>query len=325
MAVIILVSILFAPSASAQTVKDVEDRDDLIAAQEALLNVYRCRFDIDTEIVPDGCIDGVPVPQGQQELYDPIRPPMAPAYIDWRWPDTSRHFRELEIEVTIHNDVESWSDDHGYYMILAQNSISDAGFYFGLQTDAERRGKRLIFSRWGIRDLANARFSEEDGWATSSGHKGDFIGVRRSFHWSAGDYRIRIGPDGLESDGEWFGLWITDLDTDTTTWIGSLKFPLLNGTATMGPHSSVTIELYGIGPIRPIDIPQWRVSVKRPWGDGVQSTWGFTSYPWDHSENALFNSDVWYDSSEKAAYLLVGGATERQTAAERLYFLPTPR
>ena len=44
------------------TQQDIEVRDDLIANQEALLNTYRCRFDVDTEIVPGGCVDGVPKP-----------------------------------------------------------------------------------------------------------------------------------------------------------------------------------------------------------------------------------------------------------------------
>lgn len=37
------------------TQQDIEVRDGLIQSQEALLNVYRCRFDVDTEIVPGGC------------------------------------------------------------------------------------------------------------------------------------------------------------------------------------------------------------------------------------------------------------------------------
>ena len=263
---------------------------------------------------------------GRAELYDPIRPPMAPAYMDWRWPDEQPYFREVVTEFTIHNDIGNWSDKYGHYLILIQNDISDAGFYFGLQTDAQGRGKAVIFSRWGTRDLANARYSVADGWTESAGHEGGFIGVRRLYPWSAGDYQIRIGPDGLDSDGEWFGLWITDLATNTTTWIGSLKFPLLNGTAVIQPHSSATIELYGgYEPIRPIDIPQWHVSVKRPWGDDVQSTWGFTNYPWDDSENALFNSDVWYEPSEDAAHLLVGGTTERRTPAQRIDFSTAQR
>jgi len=41
--------------------QEVQARNELIAAQESLLNVYRCRFNVDTEVVPDGCIDGQPV------------------------------------------------------------------------------------------------------------------------------------------------------------------------------------------------------------------------------------------------------------------------
>ena len=44
------------------TQQDIEVRDGLIQSQEALLNTYRCRFDIDTEVVPGGCVDGVPEP-----------------------------------------------------------------------------------------------------------------------------------------------------------------------------------------------------------------------------------------------------------------------
>ena len=56
----VLATLLVAP-AQAQTNTDITVRDQLISAQEALLNVYRCRFDIDTEIVPGGCFDGSPV------------------------------------------------------------------------------------------------------------------------------------------------------------------------------------------------------------------------------------------------------------------------
>ena len=246
---------------------------------------------------------------------------MAPSIIYWRWPYGQERFREMATEFTIHNDVGDWSDEHGLYLMLTYNDISGTRFYFGLQTDIHGSGgKGVIFSRWGTRDLANARHSDIDGWTQSSGHEGDFIGVRRSYNWTAGDYRITIKPDGLESDGEWFALWITEIDTDRTTWIGSLKFPLLDGTATMRPQSLATLEIYGHPPIRPIDIPKWHVSVKRPWGDGIQATWGSTSYPYDDSENALFNSAVWYEPADGAAHLVLGGTTEGSPAAVRIDF-----
>ena len=36
-------------------VRDLRVRDKLIAAQEALLNIYRCQFNVDTQLVPEGC------------------------------------------------------------------------------------------------------------------------------------------------------------------------------------------------------------------------------------------------------------------------------
>ncbi len=49
-------------SASAQPVgqAEIDRRDQLIAEQEALLNVYRCQFDIDTHLPPGGCVGGAP-------------------------------------------------------------------------------------------------------------------------------------------------------------------------------------------------------------------------------------------------------------------------
>ncbi len=41
--------------------RDIQVRDELVAAQEQLLNVYRCRFGIDTHIVPGRCIEVVPI------------------------------------------------------------------------------------------------------------------------------------------------------------------------------------------------------------------------------------------------------------------------
>jgi len=52
-----LIAVLVGP-AGAQTVEEIAGRDRLIAGQEALLNEYRCRFDVDTVIVLDGCIGG---------------------------------------------------------------------------------------------------------------------------------------------------------------------------------------------------------------------------------------------------------------------------
>lgn len=47
-----------APFEGVPSQEAVDVRDQLIETQEALLNAYRCLFDIDTHIVPGGCPDG---------------------------------------------------------------------------------------------------------------------------------------------------------------------------------------------------------------------------------------------------------------------------
>lgn len=58
---LMLPGVLMAAPASSLTPHDIFLRDSLVADQEALLNVYRCRFDVDTEQVPGGCAFGLPV------------------------------------------------------------------------------------------------------------------------------------------------------------------------------------------------------------------------------------------------------------------------
>ncbi len=46
--------------------RQITERDNLIFNQESLLNTYRCLFNVDTQVVPGGCVDGKPaddVPQ----------------------------------------------------------------------------------------------------------------------------------------------------------------------------------------------------------------------------------------------------------------------
>ena len=46
---------------------EIEARDKLISQQQTLLNAYRCRFDVDAQLVAGGCEDGLPV----QPVEDP--------------------------------------------------------------------------------------------------------------------------------------------------------------------------------------------------------------------------------------------------------------
>ena len=61
-----------APFEGTPTAEEQELRDRLVSDQEALLNAYRCMFDVDTHIVPGGCIDGRPAePETDTAAEDP--------------------------------------------------------------------------------------------------------------------------------------------------------------------------------------------------------------------------------------------------------------
>ncbi len=275
----------------------------------------------------------VPTPTqipGRDDLYQLHDVPEHLAYIRWGWihgqDSEGKRFDELEelvFEFTIHNDVQPIGGGYGYYLMLGHSRISGVPFYFGVQTDVKypdvalSYGKGLIFSRWDTRDLANTLYAQEDGWTESSDHEGDFIGVRRSYAWGPGDYRVRLAPDESapqDPDGAWFGVWITDLSNAETTWIGSLKFPLQDGRAVIQTPVYTTMEFYAVIPgsqFRPIDMPTWRVSLRRPVGDGVTAHWGRTGY--SALEGKITNADIRYDVTKDIVHIQAGGATERRT------------
>ena len=46
------------PAPANPTQNNIDVRDGLIQNQETLLNIYRCQFDVDTQLVPGGCAEG---------------------------------------------------------------------------------------------------------------------------------------------------------------------------------------------------------------------------------------------------------------------------
>ncbi len=251
-------------------------------------------------------------------------PPEHMVYVWWEWSSDEGEFESLDIDFTTHNDIVGFSGRHGLYLMLGFGHIAGVPFYFGLQTDVDdpasgSRGKGLIFSRWETRDLDNAGIADpEDGWSQSSGHEGDFIGVRRSYDWGAGDYRVRIAPDGSDDGGQWFGMWITDKSTGETVWGGSLRFPYEDGKAAISSPFYTTMEIYGGAPIRPIDMPEWHVSIAKPLGDGVKPTRGTTGFQAFSSH--ILNSDARYDPTEDLLHLHAGGLTQRSTLPQEILF-----
>ena len=249
---------------------------------------------------------------GRSDLYNSFPLPQGLAYVWWYWEDDVRGFQSIDFDFTIHNGitVRELPKDSDFYLILFMSDISGAGYYFGIQTDVSDpavggRGRGCIFSRWETRDLANVHVAK-GGWSESAGYEGNFVSVRNSFQWDAGDYRARIAADGDDDIGRWFGLWITNKASGETTWCGSLRFDKF---ATLQPSGGTVPEIYGSGAKKPIDVPEWHITLQRPVGDEKSpSNEAYITY-----NDAIPNSNIVPDAETGIMHIYVGGATERTT------------
>ena len=263
--------------------------------------------------------------------YEVLHPPFNLAQVWWWWRyngDCTGAFLEFEtvtVDFTIHNDP-NYSTRGGMFLMLLNGNISGKSFYFGLQTRLQPplgrpAAKGTLFSRWDTRDQGNAAADSDHGWTYDGGYEGDFVSARRSYEWSAGDYRARLARDSSResnADGVWYGLWFTDLDTNVETWIGSLRFPLVEGETHIQGLFSTVLEIYG-GAVRPADVPAWHVSVGIPAVDGVDAGCAQTRYPDVEAEDVT--SEVRYDPDQRRMHLEAFGSTGRQTS-QRVIFFP---
>ena len=262
--------------------------------------------------------------------YEVLHPPFHLAQVVW-WRryngECTAAFLEFEtvtVDFTIHNDP-NYSTRGGLYLMLLHGNISGKSFYFGLQTRLQPlpgrpAAKGTLFSRWDTRDQGNAAADPDHGWTYDGGYEGDFVSARRSYEWSAGDYRARVARDSSResnADGVWYGLWITDLDTNVETWIGSLRFPLVEGETHIQGVFSTVLEIYG-GAVRPADVPAWHVSVGIPAVDGMDAGCARTLYPDVEAEDV--RSEIRYDPEQRRVHLEALGSTRRQSSEQNLFF-----
>ena len=237
--------------------------------------------------VPTPTPSPTPTPTAEERLLNtPGLSPRAMLYAIWSvgGPPSDR----LDVTVTLHNDIDMKGRGSGLYLIACTPaSISNTRFYFGLQTDVHHptlgsRGKGMIFSRWYEQNepaevrLADTRIPQ-NGWTESGDYEGNFVSVRYAYDWSDGRYSLQIRGAETEGDGRWFEYWVVEED-GIGTWVGSLRFPLVNGVAKIAYYCGTTIEVYG-RPSKPSDIPYWRVTVDQPTWDGASGTLTKTCYP----------------------------------------------
>lgn len=97
---------------------EIDARGELIIAQENLLNIYRCKFDVDTQVVPEGCTDGTP---NKTLIYEPYeRSGQTPVGTSTPTPTPSPTAvaTESSSRIVIHDHY--WSQDgRRYYVVFS--------------------------------------------------------------------------------------------------------------------------------------------------------------------------------------------------------------
>ena len=219
-------------------------------------------------------------------LHTPVQMPRSLLGVYHHWPEETG-FDQIELRVTLHNDID-FTRPHGLYLIgCSPFAIGDADAYFGLQTDVQHlglptgsAGKGVIFSRWYADNesltvrLADTRIAE-DGWTEAGSYEGNFVSVRSRYDWTAGDYTFKVAAQESDDVGRWYGLFVVDSE-GAEMWLGSLRF---TPDAKIQPYCGTVIEAYGSRPLKPSQVPYWKVTVKPPRGDLNSADLSHTWYP----------------------------------------------
>lgn len=130
------------------------------------------------------------------------------------------------------------------YNFMLRNHTPEVGYgYAGFQTDGHIRrrrwGKVINFSIWG------STSARTDGLVERNNPECGCHQIMFQYEWVEGrayGFELREGPSGMTARWKWWGLWVTDLMTDTVTFIGEQRLPTTiegNPSTMWVPHTSV--------------------------------------------------------------------------------------
>jgi len=235
------------------------------------------------------------------------------------WDFGMSNFRSILVDITIYSEPDN---KDGLYFQMYQGQINGVGFYFGLQTDVYKpdtgsTGKGLLASRWGTKDLSNVR-TVAGGWSQAAGYEGDFVGIRRNYEWTTHSYQLEISYTESDGEGDWYGIWILDLNNDAKDSLGSIRFPKTASDKSGIQNGGITwTELY-YKKVSETPLPTWHVSV-----DSIQAVGASggrylpRSATSDYSK--IGNTDIYYEAATKKIHFVMGPEVRRTHAAGRLF------
>ena len=266
-----------------------------------------------------------------------VRLPAHAIYVHWDF--GPRPLTSLSFDITMHTDPGSGV---GEYFSPYNGTIDGHQIYFGIQTDVFRPevggvGKGCIFSTWWTFDAADTRPEADGGFIQLGTHEGRFVGVRRTYDWGIGDYRLTVTRAEPDGDGDWFAMSVqpiaavrTAAPTDAAgsalrpeatgpaVPLGALRFRRAEPDvpATIKPGGPAFLEIYG-GANTYADIADWSLDVMG-YGDDVAAVSARSDYPaFPHAE--VPNADVHFDAVRGRVALRFGSSAVRTHAPSVLF------
>jgi hypothetical protein len=264
-------------------------------------------------------------------LDEAILMPCHTIYVHWGFGSSAD---TLEWHLTINVDPGS---SVGEYLALFSGSIDGSPCYLGLQTNVSHPakgrgiGKGLIFSTWSSFDESDTRLAA-DGFRELGTHEGTFIGVRKPYRWSTGDYRITLSRSDTEMVGgramDWFDLSIRHLGENVIAGvdapesgrgdsIGGLRFCRRNPAeaAQIDPGGLLFLEVYS-GARTWADVAPWHLDVMA-YADGARCPAGRFEYPRYPHGQQMPNANARYDVSRGRAELKFGTGVVKEDPPRR--------
>ena len=216
------------------------------------------------------------------------------------WDFGKQSFNSLTLNITIHNEPDNGD---GLYFQMYQGTINNEGFYFGLQTQLYKPGygsvgRGFIFSRWGTRDLADVS-PIDSGWSESAGYEGDFVGIRAPYQWTSHSYELKLSYIESDSVGDWYGVWIRDLNLNKQDYMGSVRFPSTTSNSGIANGGITWTELYWKN-VQETPIPKWHISIDCIYASDlkIQPIKATSAY------SKIANTDISYDKNGVIHFLM---------------------
>ncbi|RTK93275.1 hypothetical protein EKI60_06235 [Candidatus Saccharibacteria bacterium] len=165
-------------------------------------------------------------------------------YADWFFSGSGLESIEWT-QLPVHDPDISLTNDgllHYYaYTFSVTNSTNNVGYgYAGFQTNGYingyQRGRVINFSFWG----SNGGKTSGPGMINANNNESGGYQIMYPFNWTVGHqyaFQLKPGPSGTDAQGKWWGLWVKNLNTDVTTFIGEERVQ-----ATIGGLNSTLIK-----------------------------------------------------------------------------------